>query len=166
MKIRWFIYIVIGIIFGVFDFFFHRFISNVLVQGETFWRVLTYGIWLVPIVPIALCEARISKSRVRSGLASSLTWILSIISYYLYMAVQLAFIGISTRPELHITSLGEDPYFWGNWKSVFLSDVVGSIVEWSGVAVVGGFIVGFSVSFIYLRLEKIIKFRSTINKDI
>ena len=166
MKIRWFVYIVIGIIFGVFDFFFHRFISNVLVQGEIFWRVLTYSVWLVPIVPIALFEARISKSRVRSGLASSLTWILSIIFYYLYMAVQLAFIGISTRPELHITSLGEEPYFWENWKNVFWSDVVGSIVEWSGVAVIGGFIIGFSISFIYLGLEKLIKFRRKINKEI
>ncbi|WP_078380702.1 hypothetical protein [Sutcliffiella halmapala] len=165
MKIRWFIYIVIGIIFGVFDFFSHRFISNVLVQGEAFWRVLTYGVWLVPIVPIALYEARISKSIVRSGLASNLTWLFSIISYYLYMAFQLAFIGVSTRPELHISSQG-DPFFWGNWKSVFWGDILGNIVEWSGVAVVGGFIVGFSVSFIYLRFEKLIKFRRTINKDI
>jgi hypothetical protein len=166
LKIRWFIYIIIGIIFGVFDFFLHRFISNVLVQGETVWRVLTYGVWLVPIVPIALYEARISKSIVRSGLVSSLTWIFSILSYYLYMAFQLAFIGISTRPELHITSLGDDPYFWGNWKYVFWRDVVGNIVEWSGVAVVGGYIVGFSVSFIYLHLEKLIKFKRTIKKDI
>ena len=83
MKIRWFIYLVIGIVFGVFDFYFHSFISNVLGQGETFWRVLTYGVWLVPLIPIALFEVRISKSKMRSALACSLTWLLSIISYYL-----------------------------------------------------------------------------------
>ena len=123
MKIRWFIYLVIGIVFGVFDFYFHSFISNVLVQGETFWTVLTYGVWLVPIVPIALYEVRISKSRVRSALASSSTWLVSIIFYYLYNAIQLGIIGRSTRPEQHISN-HKDPFFWGNWKNVFWEDIV------------------------------------------
>ncbi|CAH0155275.1 hypothetical protein SRABI80_00728 [Peribacillus frigoritolerans] len=165
MKIRWFIYLVIGIVFGVFDFYFHSFISNVLVQGETLWTVLTYGVWLVPIVPIALYEVRISKSSVRSALASSSTWLVSIIFYYLCNAIQLGIIGRSTRPELHISN-HKDPFFWGNWKNVFWEDIViRGIVEWSVVAVTGGFIVGFSVGFIYLRLEKLIKLRRTTNED-
>ncbi|WP_148359546.1 hypothetical protein [Peribacillus simplex] len=166
MKIRWLIYLVIGIVFGVFDFYFHSFISNVLVQGETFWTVLTYGVWLVPIVPIALYEVRISKSRVRSALASSSSWLVSIIFYYLYNAIQLGIIGRSTRPELHISN-HKDPFFWGNWKNVFWEDIViRGIVEWSVVAVAGGFIVGFSVGFIYLRLEKLIKLGNTTNEEI
>ncbi|WP_075617958.1 hypothetical protein [Paenisporosarcina indica] len=163
MKIRWFIYIITGFIFGVFDFLFHSFISNVLGQGGVSWRMLTYGVWLVPLIPVAIFEIRISKSKLRAALACSLTWILSIISYYLYMAFQLAFIGVSTRPELHISSQG-DPFFWGNWESVFWGVVVGNIVEWSGVAVVGGFIIGFLISFIYLHLEKFIKLRSMRNE--
>ena len=165
MKIRWFVYIVIGIVFGVFDFYFESMISNVLVQGEFFWRVLTYGVWLVPIVPIALYETRISKSRVLPALASSSTWLVSIIFYYLSNAFQLGIIGISTSPEMHISN-HRDRFFWENWKSVFLDDILGGIVEWSDVAVVGGFLVGFSVSFIYLGLEKLIKLRKTTNENI
>lgn len=163
MKIRWFIYIIIGIVFGVFDFYFHSFISNVLIQGETFWRILAYGVYVVPLIPITIFEARISKSKMRSALAGSSTWLISIIFYYLTMAVQLAFLGVSTRPELHISSQGE-PFFWHNWKSVFWDTIVRNIVEWSGIALVGGFIIGFLISFIYLNFEKFIKFRSMKNE--
>ena len=83
MKIRWFIYIFIGIIFGAFEFLFHSFISNVLGQGGVLWRMFTYGVWLVPLIPIAIFEIIISKSKLRAALACSLTWIFSIISYYL-----------------------------------------------------------------------------------
>ncbi|MDQ0859663.1 hypothetical protein [Bacillus sp. V2I10] len=165
MKIRWFIYIVIGIVFGVFDFYFHSFVSRLLIQGENLWTILTYGIWLVPLFPIALYEARISKSKVRSALASSITWLVSIIFYYLYNAIQLGIIGISTRPELHISN-SNDPFFWGNWKSVFWNDiVVRGIFEWSGFALLGGFIVGFSMSFIYLSIENPRSFGSKTNKN-
>jgi hypothetical protein len=165
VKIRWFIYIAIGIIFGVFDFYFHSFISRMLIQGETLWTLLTYGVWLVPLVPIALYEARFSKSKMRAAIASSSTWLVSIIFYYLYNAIQLGIIGISTRPELHISNKN-DPFFWGNWKNVFWNDIVmRGIFQWSGFAVVVGFIVGFSVSFIYLRIEKFIKFRNQSTKE-
>ena len=155
MKKRFLIYIMIGIVFGMFDFYFHRFISNALGQGGTIWKMFTYGIWLVPLIPITLFEIRISQSKLRTALAGSFTWIFSIISYYLFMAIQFAFIGIETRPELHITGLGEDPYFWGNWRSVFWEDIVGNIIEWSGVAIGGGFILGLLMSMIYHYLLKL-----------
>lgn len=162
MKRRWFIYIIIGIVFGVIDFYYHGFLANYLVRKQAFnsslareiaWLVLSIGIWLVLIIPIVLHEAKVSQSRVLSALASSLTWCASIISYYLTNAVQLAFIGLPTRPELHISNR-RDPFFWGNWKSVFWYDIVGGIVEWAVVAVVGGFIIGFLISFIYLHLRE------------
>lgn len=160
MKRRWFIYITIGIVFGVFDFYYHSFLSNFLglqqitsLWGRIAWLVLSIGIWLVPIVPIALYEARISKSRMLSALASSLTWCASIISYYLTNAVQLAFLGIPTRPELHISNR-VDPFFWSNWKIVFLYDIIGGIIEWLVIAVVGGLINGFLISFIYLYFKE------------
>jgi len=159
IKIRWFIYIIIGIVFGVFDFYFHNFISNVLGQGGVFWKVLTYGVWVVPLIPIVIYEVRNSKSKIKSALASCLIWLLSIISYYLYMGVQFAFLGVSTRPELHISSQA-DPFFWENWRSVFWNDIVGHIVRWSDIALIGGFIIGFLVSLIYLRLEKFFKIRN------
>jgi len=160
MKRRWFIYFLIGIVFGVIDFYYHGFLSNFLglqqitgLWGRVAWSVLSIGIWLVPIISIILHEAKVSRSRVLSALASSLTWCGSIISYYLTNAVQLAFLGFPTRPELHISNR-LDPFFWINWKSVFLYDIVGGIIEWGVIAVVGGLIIGFLISFVYLYFKE------------
>ncbi len=160
IKQRWVIYIIIGIAFGVFDFYYHSFLSNILARqqvftpsigGEIIWLTLSIGIWLVPIVPIIIYEAKISKSKLRASFASILTWCASIVSYYLTNAFQLAFVGSSGRLELHISNQN-DPFFWENWGNVFYQDIiVAGIVRWSVVAVLGGLIIGFLTSFIYLR---------------
>jgi hypothetical protein len=152
MKRRWFIYIVVGILFGVFDFYYPDFFPHLSFdsrfEGEIIGVVLTFGIWLVPIVPIILYEARVSRSRVLPAVASSLTWCISVIFYYVTNVVQLA-IGSPMQPDLRISN-HKAPFFWVNWKNVLLSYILGHIFEWAVVAVVGGFIIGFLVSFIYL----------------
>lgn len=163
IKQRWGIYSIIGIAFGVFDFYYHSFLSSILARqqaftpsigGEIIWLVLSIGIWLVPIVPIAVYEAKISKSKLWSTFASILTWCASVVSYYLTNAFQLAFIGSSSRLELHISNQN-DPFFWENWATVFFQDIiVAGIVRWSIVAVLGGLIIGFLISFTYLRLRE------------
>jgi hypothetical protein len=163
MKIRWFIYVFIGVVFGIFNFYYESYLSNTLGFGGL-RTVLTYGIWLVLIMPIAIYEVRTSKSKIRSALACSLTWTFSIISYYLYMAVYNAFfMGASHR---HISNLGIDPHFWENWKNFFWHSIfIRGIVEWSGYAIIGGFIIGFFISLIYLHLEKFKKVRSARNQN-
>ena len=145
MKERWFIYIIIGVLFGVFDFYYQEFTERI-VTSHAIWFVVTWGIWLVPVLPIVLYEAKVSKSRVMSVLANVLTWSVSTISYYLFMAIKLIIIGQATRQELHISNY-RDQFYWSNLKSVFCGDILGGIIEWIGIAVVGGFIIGFWVSF-------------------
>lgn len=45
------------------------------------------------------------------------------------------------------------PYFWRNWASVLLGDILGGIAEWIIVAVVGGAIVGFLTGSILLHFK-------------
>lgn len=71
----------------------------------------------------------------------------------MFLAIDLMFIGKESRMEMHISNY-LDPYFWSNWKSVFYGQVLGGIIEWILVAVVGGFIIGFLVNFIYTDLTK------------
>ncbi|MEW9031154.1 MAG: hypothetical protein AB2404_00215 [Planifilum fimeticola] len=152
-MLRWWIYLLIGLLFGVFDFYYHRLVFDRL-GGGLLWFVLSLGIWLLPIVPIALHEARASRSALRSALAGLLTWCASIASYYLTNAVQLLLIGYPGRPELHISRRG-DPYFWENWRSVLQGDIIeGGILEWMGVAAVGGFAVGCATGAAYLYGRK------------
>lgn len=157
MKRRWIFYLLIGVAFGVFDFYYHAFISEALLlqqQGSTWgraaWVILSLGIWLVPIIPIILHEAKTSRSVWLSALAASGTWCASVIAYYLNNAVQLAFIGVPSRPEMHISNRA-DPYFWANWKNVFFDVLIMDNIIWIAVAVIGGTTIGYLISTIYMR---------------
>ena len=122
--------------------------------------ILCYGIWLVPLLPIALYESKVSLSSRKASIASVLTWSTSIISYYMFLAIELMFIGRESRIEMHISNYA-DPYFWSNWKSVFYGQVVAGIIEWIVVAIVGGFIIGYLVNFTYIKL----KMKKTLTAD-
>jgi len=165
LKRRCIIYLAIGALFGVLDFFYLGFIYGVPWQrvfgssavGALAARwvpfvILNIGVWLLPVIPIALCEARRSRSRRRAALASLGTWCAAIVAYYLANAAQLAFLGVPGRAGLHISNCGS-AHFWTNWLSVLQGDILGGIVEWTPVAVVGGAVVGFLTGFIYLGLS-------------
>lgn len=159
MRKRWFVYAFIGTVFGVFDFYYQISIYNIFdVQGisgpgMTLVRSIpVLGIWLVPVIPVILHEARFSRSSWLSALTSALTWSAAMVGYYLTNAFQLAVIGVSSRQEMHISNFN-DPYFWANWRGVFLEALVADNLGWMVVAVTGGSVIGFALSFVYLRLQ-------------
>lgn len=92
MKRRWLTYIEIGIIFGILDFYF--------LPHSVFWL---FAVWLVPIIPIILYQANVSHSKKLSALASSLTWCVGVVFYYITNVAQLAF-GSSSQPWLRISN--------------------------------------------------------------
>lgn len=159
MKKRWLIYLLIGILFGVFDFYYQNFTQQVDVSSLV-RIILILGVWLVPLIPIILYETKVTRSTRRAALASAFTWCVSVAAYYLTNGVQLAFIGVPGRPEMHISNYNA-PHFLSNWLSVFLYDLVGGSLEWLVVAVVGGVIIGFLVSFLYLRLLAVGQIKET-----
>lgn len=63
---RWFVYILIGLVFGVVDWFFVDWLSRGLGPnlGDNPFIIipiiigLNYGIWLVPIIPVVIYETR------------------------------------------------------------------------------------------------------------
>lgn len=151
MKIRWMIYAAVGILFGVLDFFFQQLVQTVNAFGLR--NILILGIWLVPAFPVILHEARITRSRCKAGLACVITWSAAVISYYLWMGVILAFFNRSVRPELHISN-SADPNFLLNWQQAFHYDILGGMIEWTPIALVGGFLVGLVVSTVYFARNK------------
>ncbi len=170
MKRRWLAYLLVGALFGAFDFVYLGFLYQVN------WRqvpglagasadflaffVLNLGIWLIPVVPVAMYESRLSRSRLRAAAASMLAWCTAIVAYYLTNAGYLFFWGLPTRPELHVSNR-DSAHFWVNWASVFQGDILGGIGEWTVVAVVGGTIVGLLVSSVCLLLDKPLRVRRT-----
>ena len=152
LKKRWKIYALIGILFGIFDFFYQELTAQI---GDTslLRTLVATGVWLIPAIPVVLCEAKVSQTTWKPALANVLTWVMAVISYYLYMGFKLLIIGQEATQELHISSY-QDPYFWSNWKNVFVGDILGGMFEWLIVAVVGGCLVGFVVSAAYLGISK------------
>lgn len=153
MKKHWVIYIIIGVLFGIFDFYYQEFTSGIVTSNIIIWFIVAWGIWLIPGIPIVIYESKVSESKMMSAFSNVLTWSISIVSYYLYMAFKLIFIGQKSMQFLHISNY-KDKFYLSNLKSLFLGDVLGGISRWIGVAVVGGFIIGLLISYIYFSLRK------------
>ena len=150
-KKRWLVYGLIGLVFGLFDYYFQQ-----IAQSDTSLAtrvMIIYGIWLVPLVPIALYEAKRSRSELKTALACAFTWGVAIIVYYLYMAIELIIIGKDTRPELHFSNSG-DPYYWSNLGQVLSNDMGGGILEWITLALVGGGLLGLCIGSLYKAAAK------------
>lgn len=153
MKKRWLFYPLAGILFGIFDFYFQAWINQLFPMGKLSsfaMLVPILGIWLVLVVPIALHEAKNSRSAWLAAAAGAFTWSVSVIAYYLYMGVKLILIGEASRPEMHFSNRS-DPYYWSNVRSFFVGDFWDGVSEWIIVAVVGGGLIGLLIGFFALR---------------
>jgi len=151
MKKRWYIYILVGVIFGIFDFYYQEITSGTY---NTFivWFLVAWGVWLIPAVPVVLYEAKTTKSKLKAALANVLLWSISVISYYLYLMIKLVFIGQATLPMFHISNYKEQ-YYWSNLKNLLLGQISEGIAEWIVVAIACGAVTGFLLSFIYLHIS-------------
>lgn len=153
MKKRWGIYILVGILFGVFDFYYQEFTRDIITSTIA-WFIVAWSVWLVPVTPIVLYESKTSKSVVKSVWANILVWIVSVISYYMYIPIKLVFIGQSTMLDFYISNYNSE-YYWSNLKSLIWGLISEDAPEWLVVAIVGGLVVGFCISFSYLRWRKL-----------
>jgi len=153
MKKRWLIYVLIGMLFGVFDFYYQEFTQGII-TSTIVWFVVAWSVWLVPVIPIVLYEAKISESVVKPVFANILVWSVSVISYYMYIPIKLVFIGQSTMFDFYISNY-KSQFYWSNLKSLIWGLISEDAPEWLVVAIFGGLIVGFGISFSYLRLRKL-----------
>jgi hypothetical protein len=115
---------------------------------------LQWSVWLIPIIPIVLYETKISLLKKKSILVGILVWSVSIFSYYIYFAVNRIFINQSKFNNLYISNHKDNDYFI-NLKSFLLREIPHEFIQWIGIAVVGGAVIGFLVNFVYLHLKKL-----------
>jgi hypothetical protein len=149
-KNRWLYYIFFGILFGIFDFYYQRPVQSIKNNLLLIFVILV--VWLFLAVPVAINEVKVTGSPWKAALASMVSWMVAVISYYLYMTFKLVFIGEPSRPEMHISNRA-DPYFWDNIKNHLLGDVLGGVGEWILVAIIGGIVVGHLTAKIYLKFK-------------
>ncbi len=163
---RWADYLLIGALFGILDWVFLQFLAGFPWQ-QTFGSIpggqfiglalllgMDLGIWLVPVVPIAVYETRRSGSKLCVAAGSLLTWAAAIVSYYATYAALLAFWGLPHMEHLLFSNAGSEG-FWQNWQEAFRRLILAGILEYMVLAVVGGAVVGLLTRSLYLRFARL-----------
>ena len=138
----------IGLIFGIIDWFYLEWLAHISwgSLGESILVVpiiigMNYGIWLVPIIPVVIYEARRAEKMLQPMLAGMLTWSCAIFSYYLYYAILLS-LGKLIHLE-HLNIFGDkNATFWYYYWQMFKGIILGQFFEWIIIAVIGGASIG------------------------
>lgn len=149
------LYIVIGLAFGVFDWYY----LDVLAHfpwgplGQSILVVpvillLNYGVWLVPVIPIAWRESRASRKIQNAILAAAATWSSAIFGYYAYYTLLLS---LGVLPNLaNLNVFGDRTAgFWEDWTAMFQKVILSQFLEWIVIAVVGGSVIGAGVYLLW-----------------
>jgi hypothetical protein len=155
-KNRFLLYAAAGLVFGVMDWYYLDWLAHISwgSLGESLLVIpiiigMNYGIWLVPIIPIVIYEARKSDKGHFPMLAGVLAWSAATFSYYVYYAVLLS-LGKLIHLE-HLNIFGEKyEMFWPEYWMMFNRIILGQFLEWIIIAVVGGAVIG-SLAFWLLR---------------
>jgi hypothetical protein len=157
---RWYFYALIGLIFGVFDWFYLDWLSRGLGPnlGENPFIVipillgLNYGIWLVPIIPVTLYEANRAKTIKTPIFAGILTWSCAIFSYYAYYAILFS---LGRLPNLEYFNIFNHDFsevratYWRWFNQIILFQ----FLEWIPIAVIGGGVTGAIACWVMCRFK-------------
>jgi uncharacterized protein YqgC (DUF456 family) len=164
VRTRWVSYLLIGLLFGVVDWYFLDLLASIMerlgnnadLEEAIVLRLiiiavfisLNYGIWLVPVIPAAIYEMRQSQSLRRAAAAAVLIWVAALFSYYAFYAVLYMFVGLPNL-EFALFANRDAPTYWADWWPPFKRIIVDQFIEWVGVAVVGGTIIGALSGYLY-----------------
>lgn len=145
---RFFLYALVGLIFSIIDWFYLDWLAHISwgSLGESILVVpiiivMNYGIWLVPIIPVVIYEARHAEKIIYPMLAGMLTWSCAIFSYYVYYTILLS-LGKLIHFE-HFNIFGDkDETFWYYYWHMFNGIILGQLLEWIIIAIIGGGAIG------------------------
>ena len=151
---RWLIYALIGLGFGLLDWYFLDLLarlsqSGILDQVPEYIQMLlvipiiaaNYGVWLIPVIPTAIYEMKRSQSLWRAALSAIVVWSMALVSYYAYYTMMLMFVGLPNM-DFMLFSNRASPTYWADWWPPFRRVILNQLLEWIGVAFVGGALVG------------------------
>jgi hypothetical protein len=170
VRRRWLLFIVIGLFFGVIDWyyldglssFFSDFGSSsnmnnaapvVQLLGIAMIIILNWGFWLVPVIPAAIYESEHSKSIGLAALSAITVWSFAILSYYGYYTILLLFWGLPNL-DFMLFSNRNSPTYWQDWQPIFQRLILNQFFEWIVVALIGGAVVGALTGFVHRYLLK------------
>jgi hypothetical protein len=162
MSKRWYVYGLVGLVFGIFDWFYLDWLSSGLGPnlGDNPFVIipiivaLNYGIWLVPVIPVAIYEARRADAIKGPILAGVLTWSCAMVSYYAYYGILLSLGKLPHLDYFNVFNEHNDG-FWREYWDMFNNIILGQFLEWILIAVVGGSVIGALAWWILRRGKKL-----------
>jgi hypothetical protein len=170
MRNHWLIYIAVGLCFGFADWYFLDLLASItknqalndnLLRAPEYIRILVlmvlvisnYGIWLIPIIPVAIYEMKHSKSMFRAAISAVIVWSAAMLSYYAYYAFMLMFVGLPNM-EFMLFSNRQSATYWTDWWVPFKRVILDQFVDWIGIAVIAGAIVGMLSAYLFSRVSR------------
>lgn len=170
MRNRWLIYVAIGLCFGFADWYFLDLLASLsqnqalnenLLQAPEYIRVMivmvlvisNYGVWLIPVIPAAIYEMKCSQSLRRAAISAVIVWSAAMLSYYAYYAFMLMFVGLPNM-DFMLFSNRQSVAYWADWWPPFRRVILNQFVEWIGIAVIGGAIVGTLSAYVFNHTSK------------
>jgi hypothetical protein len=161
IRYRFLLYTILGLAFGVIDWFYldslahfswGKLGNSILVVPIII--LMNYGIWLVPLIPVVIHEARRAQRWLSPAFAGILTWSSAILSYYAYYA---ALLSTGRLPNLeHLNIFGEkDESFWAGYWEMFHRIITFQFLEWIVIAVIGGAAIG-ALSYLLFRRKPLV----------
>lgn len=161
IMLRWILYPLIGLVFGVMDWYYLNWLSydlsrlfmtspNLLMVVK---GILNYGIWLLPILPIVIHESRKAASIKGPVYAGMLTWSTAVLSYYGYYGLLLSLGKLPSWGYLNIFGPKFDGFWLDYWRKMRFIIFEG-IIQWLPIAVIGGAVIGALAWWIFHRRQK------------
>jgi hypothetical protein len=170
MRNRWLIYVAVGLCFGFADWYFldilaslsqNQALNDNLLQVPEYIRILivmvlvvsNYGVWLIPVIPAAIYEMKRSQSLRGAAISAVIVWSSAMLSYYAYYAFLLMFVGLPNL-DFMLFSNRQSATYWADWWPPFRRVILNQFVEWIGIAVIGGAIVGILSAYVFKSISK------------
>ena len=158
MRNRWLMYIAVGLAFGIADWYFlgllasldeNQALSDNLLRAPEYIRSMivialvtsNYGVWLVPVIPIAIYEMKRSRSLRRAAVSAVIVWSAAMLSYYAYYAFMIMCVGLPNM-DFMLFANHQSATYWDDWWLPFKRVILDQFVEWIGIAIIGGAIAG------------------------
>ena len=150
MKPRWWLFALVGLAFGVLDWFVVQWTasSSLFSVLPVIWvSGFNALVWLIPILPVVSHTANRATAWHSAPLAGMLTWGCAVVSYYLFYALRLALGQVVGWEHLNIFA-GKENGFWQIFGQAFKRLILVQTLEWLWVGLLGGFLIGLLVRWL------------------
>ncbi len=139
----------LGVVFGVLDWYVPELLLPL--NRHPVFPFLLYGVWLAVAVLAVIPAARRHERPSVFGRSVLVVWTSAVLAYYAYYAALIGLVGLPQLDQFHLSQRGVEG-FGGRWWMLLQTTLVPGVVEWTPVALIGGYVVGWMMGTVWIRV--------------